>query len=172
MLAAIIVGAFCVHHLVDFSAQRLDIHTDSSLEGLLPVRGPAIDTFKRVRKKFGSDDSLLIAWVDDELFSALILDKLKRFSRRARRINGVERVDSLATALHVREDGDATHIERVLDKIPTSSAALDKLKIDVSKNPVFGRQFISRDGRSTLIAIYFDPDLDAKGLRRAVDAVI
>lgn len=171
LLIALTLTGFCAYQLVDFNTATLKIDVDASLTGLLPAHGPSIDTFKRVRREFGGDDVLLVAWFDADLFSAAVLERLKRFSRRVRRIDGVDRVDGLATAISVRDAGDTVRIEKFLHRIPKTAEGLAALRSEALTNPLYRGQFVSHDGRGTLIAVHFDPDLDTTALARAVTDV-
>ena len=171
-LAALILASYCTYRLVDFNSASLNIDVDASLTGLLPVRGDALDTYKRVRDRFGGDDILLVAWFDDELFSSDVLQRLKRFSRRAQRVPGVAGVDSLANALNVRSvDGDI-RVDRLLRRLPKENTILDSLKADALANPLYRGQLVSNDGRGALIAIHFEPDLTSSDLTSAVQQII
>ena len=105
--------------LLDFGTGELKLEIDSSLVGLLPTSGAELATYEQVRDRFGGDDILLVAWFSDALFTADKLRRLKRFTRRIERFDGVRRVDSLATALRVSEEDGAVRIDRFLHRIPT-----------------------------------------------------
>lgn len=171
LITAAIIGAYCAALLIDFDDGTIKLEIDSSLTGLLPVRGPELETFRAVRERFGGDDILLVAWFDEHLFSAEVLGDLKRFTRLIQRIDGVSRVDGLASALRVRNvDGDV-RVDRLLKRIPKSTAKLEALKNETLGNPLYGGQFVSPDGRGALIAVHFDDNLDSTGLSRAVAAI-
>jgi predicted RND superfamily exporter protein len=152
VLVALILASYSCYGLVDFRTPWLLIDVDASLMGLLPVRGEALETFKRVRDRFGGDDILLVAWFDDELFTSDVLRRLKRFSRRAQRMEGVKGVD------------------RLLRRLPKKNTTLDNLKADALASPLYRGQLVSNDGCGALIAIHFEPDLAFSDLKRAVSS--
>ena len=168
LAVALLCASLALARLVDFSEERLRVPVDASLTGLLPNSGEALETYAWVREHFAGDDILLVAWFDDELFSADLLSRLKRFTRSVRRIDGVAQVDGLATVADIRSrDGDI-HISPLLQRVPRSASALEDLKNRAVHNPLFQGQFVSPDGRGTLLAIQFDPDLASSAVERAV----
>ncbi len=172
VLLALILAGYSSYRLVDFKTATLNIDVDASLTGLLPVRGEALDTYKRVRDRFGGDDILLVAWFDDELFSSDILRRLKRFSRRVQRVKGVAGVDSLANALNVRSVRGDIRVDRLLRRLPKENEQLDELKADALASPLYRGQLVSNDGRGALLAIHFEPELTSSDLTEAVKKII
>ena len=100
-----------------------------------------------------------------------VLKRVKRVTRRVRRLDGVSRVDGLASAISVRDIDGEIRVDRLLKRIPKKAAALEALKSDVLANPLYRGQFVSHDGRGMLMAIHFDPGLESAGLTRAVEAI-
>lgn len=168
---AILASAFCIYCLFDFEQRSLNIGIDASLDGLLPTSGKDLETYEKVRRQFGGDDILLVAWFDDELFSTETLNALKRFARKARRIDGVKKIDSLATAINVRDDGESIRVERLLQRVPKSTEKLAQIKTSALSNPLYRGQFVSEDGRATLMAVHFDPQLSTTEIAQAVKQV-
>lgn len=168
---SVVLGGIAIQNLFSFETGALKLPIDSSLTGLLPARGEHLETYLRAQEAFGGDDVLLVAWYDDELFARDNLKRMRRLSRRLRRIDGVVRVDSIATALSVSgKDGDV-RIERFLKRIPKSAQGLDALRKEIAASPLYGGQLLSRDGRGTVFAIYFEPQFASARLSAAVEAV-
>ncbi len=61
LVAAAILLGYGAYRLVDVETGALNIEIDASLTGLLPVRGKPLETYRRVRERFGGDDILLVA---------------------------------------------------------------------------------------------------------------
>jgi len=168
LLAAAGLALLGGSRLLDFSSGELKIEIDSSLVGLLPTSGKALATHEQVRDRFGGDDILLVAWFSDALFTADKLRQLKRLTRRIERLDGVRRVDSLASALRVSEEDGAVRIDRFLHRIPTEPDALDALRADAVANPIYRGRLVSPDGRGVLLAVHFDTALGSQDLAELV----
>ena len=171
LVAASILFGFGAYQLVDVQTGALNIEIDASLTGLLPVRGKPLETYRRVRDRFGGDDILLVAWFGEDLFSTDVLQRVKRLTRRMQRLDGVSRVDGLASAINIRDVDGVIRVDRLLKRIPKNVAALETLKAEALSNPLYRGQFVSHDGRGMLMAVHFDSDLDSTGLTRAVEAI-
>lgn len=157
--------------LLDHERMRLKLSIDSSLTGLLPARGEALDTYREIRAKFGGDDVLLVAWFSDAQLAGGDLNALRRFTRKVQREDGVSRVDGLATALNVRGEGGDVRVDRFLKRVPKDPARVRQLLDDIVSNPLYGGQFLSAEGRATLLAVHFDQDLQPGALRAVVDRI-
>ena len=73
---------------------RLEI--DASNEGLMLERDPARQYYEQAKATFGSDE-LTVVLVKGDIFTAPVLALIQRLSEALERIDGVMRVDSLAT---------------------------------------------------------------------------
>lgn len=157
--------------LYDFDSGQSRVRIDSSLEALLPRHSEALDLYERTRARFGSDDVLLIAWLADDLFSPERLAALKRLTQRLERLPGVERVDSLASALNIRVDEDATDINKFLRVLPVDQTAADTLRVEALANPLFVGRLVSQDGRGALLAVQCDATLTPDALASLLDDI-
>ncbi len=171
VLLALLVGFFALQEVVDLENRTLKISVDSSIESLLPAGGPELETYAAVRDQFVGDDLLIIVWQADDLFTPEGLAALKRLTRRLEKTEGVVRVDSLASATFVRAEDDFTNVDEFLAELPTTLSEAQGLRAEAIVHPLYAGQLVSRDGRATMLAVHFDPDLSSSEVQAAVDAV-
>ena len=171
LLLGVLVTAPALNRLVDFRTFQLKLEIDPSIEALLPSSGEALTVFERMRAQYGSDDVLLVAWLGDELFTPAHMAGLKRLTRRLERLRGVERVDSLATALNVRAGDDATEVEAFLRHLPETQADAMHIRDAALANPLLAGQLVSRDGRGVILAVHVDSTLRAPALTALVTEI-
>ncbi len=157
--------------LIDIENHRPRLSIDASLDALLPQHSAALEIYERTRATFGSDDVLLIAWLDNELFTPEHLAALKRLTRRLERMSGVERVDSLATALNVRVTDETTEIDAFLRVLPTTVKEALAIRDAALADALHAGRLVARDGRGLLIAVHFDPALASSVLAERVTAI-
>lgn len=167
-LLGVLLSAIALDRLVDYRTLQLKLEIDPSIEALLPNHGEALEVFERMKALYGTDDVLLVAWTGEDLFTPGPMAGLKRFTKAVRRLPGVERVDSLATALNVRATGNATEVEAFLHKLPTTREAAEAIRDQALANPLLAGQLVARNGHGTLLAVYFDTALDAPALSKLV----
>ena len=141
--------------LVDFRTGEPRLRIDASADRLLPEGDASREFYDRVRKTFGSDETLLIALVVDDVFTTESLQRVDRLTRRLEKVDGVHHVLSLMNAVNVRGVDDDLEIGPFIDKIPDSQAALDELRRQVRANPIYNGSLVSTDGRATAVLVYF-----------------
>lgn len=131
---------------------RLEI--DASNEGLMLERDPARQYYDQVTATFGSDE-LTMVMVKGDIFTAPALETIQRISESLARLEGVTRVDSLATVDNISAAEDGLEIATLLrDGIPADPAGLARLRAKALANPVFVGNLVSADGRAAAILAF------------------
>jgi uncharacterized protein len=153
---------------------RLEI--DASNEGLMLERDPARHYYDQVKATFGSDE-LTVVLVKGEIFTAPVLGLIQRVSEDLERVEGVTRVDSLATVDNISGTDDGMEIAPLLrDGIPADAAGLARLKAKALANPIFVKNLVSADARAAGILVFTQAAEADKGFNSrfaaAVDAVL
>lgn len=171
LVAAALLTTLSLVRLIDPASGELRLGIDSTLSGLLPRTGAALDTYAETAQRFGGDDVVYVAWLSDELFSRDVLQRLKRLARDLSRIEGVRAVDSLAGATRVRVDDDLVEVTRLLAGLPRTQEGLAKLAADARADPLHGPQLLTPDGNGTLLVVRLAEALDAAGLARTLEAI-
>ena len=153
---------------------RLEI--DASNEGLMLERDPARQYYEQVKATFGSDE-LTVVMVKGDIFTAPALGLIQRVSEDLERVEGVTRVDSLATVDNISSTEDGMEVSPLLhDGIPSDAAGLARLKAKALGNPVFVKNLVSADAHAAGILVFTQPPERDKGFNSrfaaAVDAVL
>jgi uncharacterized protein len=159
-----LASAAALASLIDWPNRSLRLEVDPSVRALLPLDGAELATFESVRERYTSDDLLLVAWVADDLFTPARLAAIKRLTRRLERMPGVRDVESLATALHVAVYEDYSDVRGYLSDLPETIAAAEAVRDAILDNPLYAGYLVSGDGKGTMLAVRFDPELSAKTL--------
>jgi len=157
--------------LWNFPAGQAALEVDPSIRGLLPRHGPELDLFETVRERYDSDDVLLVAWTGPELFTPQGLRGFKALAREVERLAGVERVESLATALHIVADEDVTDVGAYLARLPDSSAEAQLIAQAARADPLNAGYLIARQGDGAVIAVHFSAALSAQDLIPVVQQI-
>ena len=124
---------------------------DDDPRNLLRTRSPGYQTMVEAFDDFGADDADVVLVIEgDDLFSATALSALRAIVEDAKRIVGVERVDSIF-------DARRTIVRGVqIPLIPTrdlSEAALAQARQRALEHPLVRRQLLSDDARTTLVLV-------------------
>ena len=171
LFVALLIGIFAAGETFDLDNRKINISVDSSIENLLPADGPELKIYAETREKFVGDDVLIVVWLSDELFSPERLGALKRLTRRLKKMPEIAAIDSLASATYVRAEDEFTEVSPFLDTLPKTQQEALSLKEDALGNPLYVGTLVSQDGRGTMIAIHFDPDLNTAELGAIVDEI-
>ncbi len=169
---------FALTRIVDFgsSPPELRLRFDPSLERLLDVGEEERSIRERTRRLFGKDDVLVVALAAADVFTPEVLGTVKRLGERLASLEGVDRVVSLFSALHVRRRGGDLVIEPFLTDVPESPAALELVRQRVLSNPVYAGTLVSRSGRAATLIVHLEEangfDLIRTGLHERIETAL
>jgi predicted RND superfamily exporter protein len=166
---ALVIGFNLVLTAV-LGAYALHIRIENSLESLLPARSPAVAYYEEVRSVFGSDDVGVVGVRADDLFAPATIEKIARVTERLGRIEGVERVLSIANA--VDPAANVLHPPRLLENIPPSPGEVAALKKKLAATPLYGKNLVADDFRGAAITVFFRNLTDTQYLDLGVDQQI
>ena len=156
VLAAVALAcAAALFALVDFETGSVRVRVDPSADRLLPEDSPDRAYYDRVRRVFGSDETLLLALVVDDVFTRESLERIREIAARVERLDGVHHVLAITNAVDVRGVDDDLEIAPFADPIPTEPADLEDLRARVMANPIYAGSLVSRDSRTAALLVYF-----------------
>jgi hydrophobe/amphiphile efflux-3 (HAE3) family protein len=174
LVAVLTLGA--VTQIVDPLSGDLRLIVDPSIDSMLPEDDAGRRYYDHVRQLFGSDETVLVALVSDDIFTASNLERIERMTRRIEALSGVHHVVSLATAVNLRAEGDELEVAPFLETLPSDAAARGQLRREVLENPVYAGSLVSADGSATVLSIHLrdmsERKLVASGLIQAIERVV
>ncbi len=142
---------------VFFAFQIPKLEIDTAAEGFMVEKDPARKYYEEVKKKFGSDNLTVILIKADDVFTTKVLGVVKRMSDALERIEGVTRVDSLATVKNLKGRDDSLDTDPLIGvQIPTEPVVLKRIREDALGNRVFIGNIVSKDGKATAIVVFTD----------------
>lgn len=158
-IALISTLAFCI--ILSFFSLKLQI--DASADSLLLEDDKDLKIFREISKDYKSDDFLIIAFKPKDLdpFSKQSLEKLKKIHKDLENSYNVERVLSIINA-PLLQSSDQTDLKELIKNIPNitfKDINLSKAKNEILNSPFYKNNIISKDGTTTALIIYLNPDL-------------
>lgn len=172
LVAALVATGVAANAVIDLSTGERKLEIDPSQSRLLPEDDPAFLYYQRVRRTFGSDESLVVALAADDVFTRANLERVVRLTRRIEALDGVHHVVSLANALDIRSANGEIEIAPFLSQLPESADEIAALKRAVMSNPVYAGNLVTRDGTATALLVYFLDFSDREFARRGIDLEI
>jgi hypothetical protein len=137
---------------------------DNDLSAWISKDDPVYQTYERFRDEFGGGRALIIALRSDRLFTADALRFIRDVSEDIRRIDHVQRVQSLSTANIVRalpatdpEEGGGLEVQPLLDDLDGQGAAA-RVRAEALDDDLLRGDLVSDDGTVTAIVVTFDED--------------
>src|SRR5262245_44966491 len=89
---------------VFLGSQARHFRFNSSFENLYDQNDPNKKYYEEVSARFGNDDMGVIGIVADDVYSRDTLEKIKRITAEAEKVDGVDRVQSLTNAPDIITD--------------------------------------------------------------------
>jgi len=144
---------------------RIETSTDSALDR----ESEPWAFYERSKETFGGDELIVVALSNGEPFAVELLDQTIRLTRRFEQIEGVRRVDSLASVPHIRsgEDGSLVLDAALESGVPETPDARAALLAALQRERIAPRSLLSDDGLVIALNLYLEAELD-----RSFDAVI
>jgi predicted RND superfamily exporter protein len=150
----------CVAAVPGITRLRVDTSTDSVLDR----RHPAWQIYQASQDRFGGDEIIVVALTGERPFDPRVLRKIRQLSDQIEGLEGVRRVDSVATVpvVHVDEAGDL-ELFAPLERAPEESAALSRhVESRLAHDRIAPRSLVSSDGRTFAINVVLDRGLEAR----------
>ena len=172
LTVVVAITAVSVARIVDVRTGELRIAFDPSTNALLPEGDEGRRFYDYVRRLFGSDETILVALVDDDIFTAENLRNLQRMGERIQAVDGVHHVVSLSNALNIRAEEGELSIEPFAEDVPDDPAALAEIRRQALENPIYAGNIVSRDGSVAALMVYLMDISEREFLARGIDRQI
>jgi uncharacterized protein len=135
-------------------SQLPKITIDTSTEGFLHARDPALITYEAFREQFGRDEMIIIAVEPPDVFALPFLKKLKRLHEALEtQVPYLEDITSLINARNTRGAADELIVEELMENWPKTDDEMNKIKKRALSNKMYRNMLISEDARFTTIVI-------------------
>jgi len=161
-----------------FCVMSLSINT--KLGDLMPQKHSYIEVHKKLMSVFGGLNQVSIALEvkEGDIFNKDTLDKVVRITRKLYLLDGVNpgRIVSLSARKikNTRVNDEGFEVKRLMRSTPETPAAMETLKQNIIRNPMYYGPLVSKDLKSTLVQVDFEPQVTSetifKGLGEIIDA--
>jgi hydrophobe/amphiphile efflux-3 (HAE3) family protein len=115
-----------------------------------------VEEFDRFLDQFGTDEYIVIAFADEDVFTNENLHVIDSISKKLEKLQYVRRVNSLTTIKTFYRDGESAYFGFLVKKIPISPGEWRSIKEKVFKDPFISNILISQDGTRTAIVAEVD----------------
>ena len=113
--------------------------------------------YNETRNIFGDDRIIVVGVTTTEVFTPPFIERLDRLTNRLAAVAGVDQAMSLTNIKAIRRDATGIAVGRLIDTRGLNQAApaeLDKLKQEVTSDPLYVRHYVSADGRTAGVDVF------------------
>ncbi|HSO76722.1 MAG TPA: MMPL family transporter, partial [Blastocatellia bacterium] len=134
----------------------------------------SLEFYHQTRQTFGDDRVVLVAITTTDVFTPEFITRLDRLTRLLSTVEGVAETISLTNIKAIRSEDRTVSIDKLIPSTLTSGSDADrqlsKLREEVTRDPLYVKQYISPDGRTAAINVFLK-SMDEARRRAATEAV-
>lgn len=105
----------------------------------------------RIEALFGGTEMIMVLLETDDVLNSETLIRVKKMSRRMKRIKGIDKVMSLFELKHIKSEDGAMIVNPAVKRIPRTDAEREKLRADIRENDMVYGNVVSEDFRVTAV---------------------
>ncbi|MDY0131683.1 MAG: MMPL family transporter [Desulforegulaceae bacterium] len=117
-------------------------------------QNPDIKFYDSFKKLFENDEFFIIAFKKKDIFTSKNLKTIKLITKDLESLKEVREVKSLSNIDHTLGENEFFIVKKFLETIPEDKDELKNLKDEALSNPLFEKNFISKDGKTGAIIVY------------------
>ena len=125
---------------------------------MLARNDSTLQFFNETRQTFGDDRIIIVALTTAEVFNRDFILKLDRLTRKIAALDGVEEAQSLTNIKAIRGGAEGITVESLIPaRLLAGDAGSDQLRKlgeETSTDPLYVRQFVSKDARTAAINVF------------------
>lgn len=140
---------------------RQGLTLDASAFTFIEREGSAMDEFNRARRHFGSDDYLIIAVADADIFAPPTLQRLRQLHQQIARMEGVVEVVSLSNVPYARSLPEGASLEMLLPADLEDRERIAEARRIAAQDRLYSGNVVSADGQTAALNVRFSGELDS-----------
>ncbi len=136
-----------------FSFLLPKIEIDSSADIFFDRQGQSYLKLQDWKKQFGNDEHVIIAFSDKNIFTEKNLTLISKLTDRLELLENVDNIRSLTNVNNIIGQKNDFIVEKLIEEIPSDKDALAKLKTAALRNPLYVKNVISKDAKTTALIV-------------------
>lgn len=129
------------------------VKLDNSVEVFFDKKSESYKLFQSWKEQFGSDDVVILSFSDADIFTKENLEFISRLTKQLESLKYVDKVVSLTNVNNIIGYEDYFAVKPLVEKIPTEEKELKALKKEALDNPLYIKNIISQDAKTTGVLI-------------------
>ncbi|MCK5392790.1 MAG: RND family transporter [Candidatus Omnitrophica bacterium] len=129
------------------------IKLDNSVDVFFDKKSGSYINFQEWKEQFGSDDIVIVAFKDNDIFTSDNLRLIERLTEKFESLKYVDNVVSLTNVNDIIGEKDDFIVELLIEDIPEEIEGLTELKNRALANPLYVKNVISENGKTTAFIV-------------------
>ncbi|NQZ23739.1 MAG: MMPL family transporter [Colwellia sp.] len=154
-----------------FISQIKNFRLDASSDTLVLQNDIALQFYREIKIKYGSDDFLIMTFSpDNDLFASNTLQQLKLISLELNQISEIESITSILTVPLI--NSPAISVEKLKQETPTLLSTRTDITLarqELLSSPIYRNLLISSDSKTTAFLLYLQEDEKYQTLKLSRD---
>ncbi len=154
-----------------FISQIKNFRLDASSDTLVLQNDIALQFYREIKQKYGSDDFLIMTFSpDQDLFVNNSLEQLKFISQELNQISEIESITSILTVPLI--NSPVISVEKLKQETPTLLSARTEITLarqEILSSPIYRNLLISSDSKTTAFLLYLQDDEKYQSLKSSRD---
>ena len=154
-----------------FISQIKNFRLDASSDTLVLQNDIALQFYREIKQKYGSDDFLIMTFSpDQDLFASNTLQQLSLISQELNQVSEIESITSILTVPLI--NSPAISVEKLKQEIPTLLSARTEITLarqEILSSPIYRNLLISSDSKTTAFLLYLQDDEKYQTLKLSRD---
>ncbi|MBW2733050.1 MAG: MMPL family transporter [Deltaproteobacteria bacterium] len=130
----------------------------TALAKLFFADNPRYDRHQALSKRFANDEIVAVALDEPQLATPEVFRRLHRLTVKLEKLPWVRRVQAISDLQRIRNEGDTLTTRAYHELATRSKDAAQRALKEIRQDPLYGRVFVSADGRTT--ALLIEPKVD------------
>ena len=157
---------------VFMAAQVKQARFNSDMLTYLPDDMPSRMNQQQIENLFGGTDMIMLVLETDDVINAQTLQRVKLFSRKMKKIKGIEKVMSLFDLKQVRSEDDAMLVDPAVKMMPHSAEDVAIIKHEIAANDLVYGSVVSKDFSTTAVIGMLEPGAHDKEVVAQVENLL
>lgn len=136
---------------VFFALQIPKVEIDTDIKSHLPKDMPSRLDTDRIDELFGGTEMLLVLVQTDDVINTKTLRRVKKLSRKIKRIKGVDKVMSLFDLQAIKSEDGMMVVDPAVKKIPKNDAEREEIRREIIENDLVYGSVVAKDFSLTAI---------------------
>ncbi|MEZ5000192.1 MAG: MMPL family transporter [Bacteroidales bacterium] len=146
--------------------------TDPDIRNYIPHDMESRINTDLIEKEFGVQDMIMILFRDSVIITEENLLRIKKIDREISRLSSVEKTISLFNTKHIYSQDGAMVVDPAVKRIPSSREETEKLRQELSENPLAMKLVVSSDFTTAAIAATIDKSEPEEKTLARIDSII